>query len=262
MWSIDECTQFFVAAIEAEDRRLRDEQAVHGLDALDEVSLHAILAREIESSGLGVLREQPYPTTWKKRPRAKGDEADIPLPRERERCDLVLTPKPGLVIADEVRTRQRVKAVRAEAQETLFQASAERLIASGELRGAEASSPPGSERTISASDAMWIEVKALGQFEHVDGVPVPNRTYASRLMRSVAGDVAKLAGDRMIVHAGVLVTLFAADRATAEHDLLIVAHRCLDRDLPISTPAMAVVPIQERIGNSVCVAAVFPVKRT
>ena len=57
------------------------EQSVTGLDALDEVALHAILADSLAEAGYGVHREQRYPADRARRRESEG-----------ERCDLVLTP--------------------------------------------------------------------------------------------------------------------------------------------------------------------------
>ena len=65
------------AAAEARDR----EQAVFGLDALDELELHPVLTEGLETAGYGVAREQRFPADWKKRRETEG-----------ERCDFVLTP--------------------------------------------------------------------------------------------------------------------------------------------------------------------------
>ncbi|MCA9286208.1 MAG: hypothetical protein KDA22_13370 [Phycisphaerales bacterium] len=68
------------AGIDAEEQRLRLEQAVHGLDALNEVALHAHLRTALEAAGYGVHAEQRYPRDRTIRRRSEGD-----------RCDLVVT---------------------------------------------------------------------------------------------------------------------------------------------------------------------------
>jgi hypothetical protein len=110
-------------------------------------------------------------------------------------------------------------------------------------------------------DAFWLEVKVAGQFCYTTGVPGPNRAYASELGRLPAGDIAKLAREPAIRHAALMVILFTADRATADHDLGAFAHRCLDRDLPVQAPSLARLEIADRIGNSLCTVAVVPVAK-
>ncbi|MFT3787169.1 MAG: hypothetical protein QM770_13535 [Tepidisphaeraceae bacterium] len=61
------------------ERDLRDEQAVYGLDSLDELRLHDVLASGLASE-FGVTREVHYPSSVGKKL------------SHRARCDLVLTP--------------------------------------------------------------------------------------------------------------------------------------------------------------------------
>lgn len=66
----------------SEAARNRDlEQAVYGMDALDEVALHPTLAEAFTAAGYGVHREQRYPADRQRRALSEG-----------ERCDFVLTP--------------------------------------------------------------------------------------------------------------------------------------------------------------------------
>ena len=66
-----------IAQVEAE---LRLEQAVYGLDAKDELALHALLAERL-TAHYEVAREVHYPSSWGRKL------------THRQRCDLVLTPK-------------------------------------------------------------------------------------------------------------------------------------------------------------------------
>ena len=80
-WSIRKITDALAAGLKAESRRLDAEQAVHGIDSLDELTLHPILAAGLNAAGFGVHREQRYPSDRGHRRASEG-----------ERCDLVLTP--------------------------------------------------------------------------------------------------------------------------------------------------------------------------
>jgi len=62
------------------EAELRLEQAVHGLDVLDEVKLHTHLRWALVRAGYGVHAEQRYPRDRIRRRRSEG-----------ERCDLVVT---------------------------------------------------------------------------------------------------------------------------------------------------------------------------
>lgn len=76
------------AALRGESRRLDGEQAVRGVDSLDELTLHPILARSLSDAGFGVFGEERYPSARARRNRSQGD-----------RCDLVLTPAGGELAA-------------------------------------------------------------------------------------------------------------------------------------------------------------------
>ncbi|MHC4990900.1 MAG: hypothetical protein ACYTGC_07955 [Planctomycetota bacterium] len=80
-WSVTEIADAVHAALRAEADRLDTEQSVRGLDALDELSLHPLLAAGLGAAGYGVFAEQHYPTPALRR-----------RDNEGERCDLVLTP--------------------------------------------------------------------------------------------------------------------------------------------------------------------------
>ena len=123
-------------------------------------------------------------------------------------------------------------------------------------------SAPNGPQQARPEDVLWLEIKVLGQYEFADGVPVPNGAYASRLIRGVVSDLAKLATDESISHSAVLLVLFAADEEVARHDVFQAWHRCLDRDLPIASPMLRVVPISDRIGNTVCLLTVFSMRAT
>jgi hypothetical protein len=205
------------------------EQSVRGLDALDELSLHPILARGFEAEGLGVFREQCYPGT-----------PGRPIRRDRERCDLVLAQTPGLPLLDPVARRRE----RAEAADTLF------------VTQVEAASPAG----VACDEALWLEVKSVGQFCFTDGVPGPNPTYVSDMTAWIK-DLAKLARDPVILHAAALAVVFAADERTLRHDLGVAIERALKRDLPLAAPAIECFQIADRIGNAVAGVAVIPLSK-
>jgi hypothetical protein len=69
------------------------EQAVHGLDALDELALHPIIADALRmQGGFGVHREQRYPGDRMRRRFTEG-----------ERCDFVLTPDHRELVKEDAR---------------------------------------------------------------------------------------------------------------------------------------------------------------
>ncbi|MEL6497345.1 MAG: hypothetical protein AAF937_09305 [Planctomycetota bacterium] len=233
MWSLDELADTAAAGIADANLALRDENAVRGLDHLDEVELHTVLEAAFLHADLGVLREHPFPTSPKRRPKAS----------ERERCDLVLLPEPDLTLADP----ETQLAEREDAETTLFAQAADQLVTPADLDPA---------------DAFWLEIKATGQFVARDDVPQPNRRYTTELIRAPATDIRKLAREPLAEQSAVALVLFAADEPTARHDLGVAVHRWLDDDLPIRSPAIRVTAIDERIGNAVAAVCIVPIRRS
>ena len=80
-WSIPDIADAVAAGLRRRAEEIDREQAVTGLDALDEVDLHPILAAALLAAEYGVHREQRYPADRRRRRESEG-----------ERCDLVLTP--------------------------------------------------------------------------------------------------------------------------------------------------------------------------
>ncbi len=232
MWRVSAILEASCDAVRSLDETLRDEQAVHGVDSIDEVGLHPVLAGGLMEAGFGVVREVVYP----------GEHAAGLKRSKRARCDLVLLPEPGLTLEDPA-TEQ---AVLNRAEGTLF----------GELAHAIDESVP----RVPAGDAYWLEIKAVAQHAFVDGVPVSNRAYESSLVKGVMGDAIKLAADASIWSAGAMLILFAASEEIANHDLHAVAHRLLDQEVPVGTPEIGGVPIEDRAGNAWCGIGLFPIR--
>lgn len=245
MWSSDDLLSLIADALVERELELREEQAVHGLDSLSEVQLHPTIAAGLEATGFGVLREHLYPAQWK---RARGKRRALPDDSQRQRCDVVITPRAGQVLVDELVIQREIASVRDAAAGTLFQPLVEGTP------DAALNSPmlEKQKELVSPADAYWLEVKLVGQFCYTDGFAGPNRTYTSELTRGVPMDLRKLRDDPAIVRAGALLLHFAADEAIARHDLAQLIHRCVDRGLRVRPPSVRVVPIQDRIGNAVC----------
>ncbi|USN99614.1 MAG: hypothetical protein H6810_02825 [Phycisphaeraceae bacterium] len=219
-------------ALVAADESAVAEQAVKGVDALREIDLHAILADGLAKAGWGVHREIPYPADA-----ARGDN-------DRDRCDLVLTPSPADRLADPVHAGRRVAA----AEGTLFAPMADRMEADA------------SRDAVEPGDALWLEIKVVAQHRYRHGVPGPNRSYSSELVDGPASDAAKLECDTIIRHAAAVVVLFTEGEDVARHDLLEMAHRLLDRDLPVGTPIIECGPIHDRAGNACVAVALLPMR--
>jgi len=234
MFRTDLLAEMAASTLRFRAAELVKEQAVKGLDALPETGFHPLLAAGFGREGLGVFREQPYP----------GEPARRPRHAERERCDLVLTDRPGAPLLDPV---ARLKAQDAAAG-TLFEVAAPSMLAA--------------EPGIHPTDAFWIEIKLVGQFCYTNGVPGPNRAYTTEMLRLAASDIPKLSRDPLIHHAAALVILFTADEATAKHDIATFLHACLDRDLPVGSPTSIGFVIPDMIGNRRCTVTLVPVRQS
>ena len=232
-WVDAEILDAAVRSLSAHAADLDREHAVHALDSLDELALHEVLARGFLASGFGVHREVPYPAqSVSKRGRRRAARS------ERSRCDLVLTPGVHDELADPVRE----------------------LVESDSLDGTLfAHAPTQRSHAVRPEDAFWLEVKLVGQNAYSCGVPGPNRSYSSELLASLA-DARKLADDSSIARGASLIVLFTETPETASHDLLMAAHRGLDRGIPLSSPLVEHFSIRDRIGNHSCSVALFPVR--
>lgn len=226
-WSIPDVHGALVEGLRIAADALDEEQAVQGIDALSELALHTLLADMLRAQGLGVLRERPYPGH-----RDVGASGNRPKDSARQRCDLVLTPRAGVTLADPLAALRE----RDQLEATLF--------ADAELKP--------TKPTVASGDALWIEVKTLGQFCFKRGVPVPNTTYAAELTQAVFDDLAKLSHEPLIRHGALVLVLFTVDRETAEHDVGIAAHRVLDKGVIFRSPTHAGFTITDRIGNGWC----------
>lgn len=188
------------------------EQAVYGLDALDELGLHPRIHRALREAGWGVLTEQPYPS----------DRLVHSRKSQAQRCDVVLTPAPGLALRDP------------QARGTLFAHT----------------------DSIDPEQAYWLEIKTVAQFE----ITGPFRRYSSELLSSVTRDIKKLWQEPHICFAGLLIVLFTADKTIAQHDLAVWEARCLQRGYPVQPGIIRGFPLTDRIGNTWCATALYPVR--
>ena len=231
-WSGRELVEIAAQTLRDRDLALREEQAVSGLDALDEVGLHPLLGEGFRGRGLGVHPEQVY----------AGVVQDRAIRRDRERCDLVLAHDPEARLIDPVTELVEID----RASGTLFEPVAESMVPEG--------------RVVEAGEAYWLEVKTVSQISYVSGTPGPNSAYATQLVGGPAADIVKLAREPTIEHGGAMMILFAQDMHTIEHDIGQMFHRLLDKDLPISETVWEAFEIEDRAGNGACVVALAGVR--
>lgn len=222
-WDEDQLLSVAAASI-AKAALVSDEsQEIRGIDSLDELEFHPLLARAFADAGLGVHREFPLPGPVGRRSKKT----------ERARCDLVLTHDPVRVPADPM-------AVIFESDERLQTLFAQSPMVQPRLA------------TTPLEECYFLEVKSVGQWVYIDGVPGPNRTYSSSLTGAIARDLKKLAADDRVTAGGVLLILFTQEREVADHDLPIALHRTLDRNILFRSPRMVGLPVANRIGNAWC----------
>ena len=240
MWSSTHILSLCREALQQEEDRRIAEQAVYGLESLDEVDLHPILAAGLAAAGFGVLREQLYPAEWR---RKKGRYNDLPEDSQRQRCDLVLTPRPSQALTDPLQHQRSLERDRAALCGTLFE----------QLGESAAESPAAPDNSaIHPADCFWLEVKLVAQFAYAAGVPGPNRTYTSQLIRGISSDLRKLRDDPAITHGAALLVLLTADRAVAEADIPTLVHRLIDKGIGVRSPIIDGFRVPDRIGNARC----------
>lgn len=239
MWNTAEIADQCAAALAKADAEGRAEDAVRGIDALAEVDLHPILARGLALVGGGgartVLREVMYPRA------AAVSRGARPARRDRERCDLVILPEGAIRLRDAVDEARRLDS----AASTLFADEVARDIARD-----DASIP---------SDAMWLEVKVVGQFVVIDGAARANRAWGSELTRAVTTDAGKLAAADEVHSAGLLLVVFAASAEVARHDVGVALDRCPHKDR-FGWVRSREVPVCDRIGNTIALVTLVPIE--
>jgi hypothetical protein len=232
MWDVQAIHRALVDGLRRHEAELASEQAVRGLDALDELSVHPLLAQGLAHEGWGVLRETPYPVTA-----GLGTQGNRPRHRERDRCDIVLTPSRQMMLIDPIaQLRERDKW-----QGSLFEAQSSAVVPA--------------PQACAPADAFWLEVKVVGQFAFVHGVPIANGAYGSQLTAAFAGDLSKLAADAEVRFGAAVLVLFTQDEATAKHDLTVALHRVLDKGFSLRNPIIESFAITDRIGNACCTVA-------
>jgi hypothetical protein len=137
-----------------------------------------------------------------------------------QRCDLVLTPE-GLPLHDP------------NAAATLFD----------------------NPDAVDLESAFWLEIKTIAQFLETGA----NGSWSNELLSTVRDDVAKLDADDGIRHSALLIMMFAQSDEVVDHDLGVWQDRCLSQGFPIGAPWMRRVPLLDRLGNTVCRLAIYPV---
>ncbi|MEL7474346.1 MAG: hypothetical protein AAGK04_13590 [Planctomycetota bacterium] len=231
VWSGADLCTLAMRGVRARAQALDDEHAWRGIDAMEEVEWHALLFEALASDGLAARREVLYP----------GEQNLARLPRDRQRCDLVVAPDADRPIADlEEGVRQADRAARGG----LFAQVARQDAASD----AQTHAPP--------EDCCWIEVKSIAQTAYRDGAPAPNARYAPELKATI-NDLRKLATNEHILHGWLLVTLCAHDEKIARHDLHALAQHASSKGVGITDTIVETTSIADRVGNAIAAIGLF-----
>jgi len=241
VWDARIIVEAVCRGLAAAERARSVEQSPFGIESFSEARLHPLIADALRAEGFGALREQPYPGEWVAK---KGRRKPLPDENERNRCDVVVTPRAGLRLADRLTEAKRHEAVKAKMGGTLF---AEQALAEA---------PRHDDTAAGVDEVFWLEVKTAGQFTYIDGVPGPFG-YGSSFVRGITGDLKKLRDDPDVLHAGAMMVLFCASEAVARHDITQVGARCADKGLLATLPTIGGVPIPDRIGNTWCGVGLF-----
>jgi hypothetical protein len=230
MWNLEHVHEALARELRSYADRCDAEQGVRGLDALDELSLHPLLAKGLSIAGMVVVREGCFP----------GVPESRSLRRERDRCDLVVLPEGATRLRDrndELRERDRWAG-------SLFE---------------DSPAPDAGPGPAEPVDALWIEVKVVAQHAYVHGVPVQNGAYAGELTQSIATDARKLARQRAILSACVALVTFTEDERTCAHDVPVAMLRAMGLGARVRSPLSRGFAITDRIGNGWCGVWLIPV---
>lgn len=243
VWDTRVIVESVCKGLAAAERSRAVEQSPFGIESYSESKLHPMIADALRAEGFGALREQPYPGEWvtKKGRRKPGV---LPAESDRTRCDIVITPRAGLRLADRLTEAKRHEGIKKTMTGTLFE------------RHALAEAPLHDETAAGVDEVFWLEIKTMGQFTYVDGVPGPFG-YGSSFMRGITADLRKLRDDPDILHGGAMIVLFCASEEVAKHDIAAIAGRCADKGVLASVPTVSGVPIPDRIGNRWCAVGLF-----
>jgi len=82
-WDVIEIVEAVEAGLRSQAQACDAEQAVYGIDGLDELELHPMIQDSLKQATYGVWPEQRYPSHRPARPRRRRSEG--------QRCDIVLT---------------------------------------------------------------------------------------------------------------------------------------------------------------------------
>ena len=207
LWDFHALADQLGGAIGAAEADLRLEQAVYGLDRLDERGIQALLAERLRPA-YEVAREVHYPST-------RGRKLS-----HRARCDLVLSPPAKPLRLDSVAA-------------TLFDPAVQ----------------------CEPADALWLEVKVAYQFREGGA---RHGGYGAQWRQAVVEDLRKMEAEPLIHHAGLVLIVFNESRAVLDKDLELFEDVLARKEVLAGFRHVRSVSITDRIGHTLCTAAVWP----
>jgi len=104
-------------------------------------------------------------------------------------------------------------------------------------------------------DALWLEVKVAYQFREGG---VRHRGYGAQWRQSVVADLRKMEAEPLIREAGLILIVFNESRDILDKDLELFEDVLALKEVLAGFRHVRSVPILDRIGHSLCTAAVWP----
>jgi hypothetical protein len=103
--------------------------------------------------------------------------------------------------------------------------------------------------------ALWLEVKIAYQFREGN---IRHTGYGSQWRDAVVNDLRKMESDALIHEAGLLLIVFNENHAVLEKDLELFEDVLMRKEVLAGFRQVRSIPITERIGHTVCTAALWP----
>lgn len=196
-------------------------QEVRGVDSLHERALQGLLETAFTAAGLYPLREIRLPK-----------RADEPIRSAGSRCDFVLRP------IDRPLGHDAEALAAAEEPPSLFD---------------DPDAPPS---PLDPAEVFWLELKTGSACRDAG-----DTGDLASLPKRVKIDLARLAHDKAIHHAAVLVIAFGVDEPTLVAQAVALDHHAAAEGLPTQGVVIRTAPISDRHGNDTALIAVYPVGR-
>jgi len=207
MWDFSTIADRISEVIANSEASLRIEQAVYGLDARDELTIHSMLAEGLQKY-YEIAREVHYPSSVGRKL------------THRQRCDLVLTPKGRPLRLDSV-------------PPGLFD-------------------PPDQAKP---DEALWLEVKVAYQFREGGERHVG---YGAQWRTNIVDDLKKMEAEPLIREAGLMLIVFNESQDILQKDLELFEDVLAQKEVLAGFRQVRSTSILERMGHTVCTAALWP----